>query len=284
MSQYDSPPPYTPSSGTGRHHPPKANTGTISNDQKIASALDVKYPSEAQYNNLHAPRSGSPIPLPSNASGSSWNSQPTSDRASAFPAQGSNVEPVVVFHVRTTKILWKREVAVTVNGQSDVAFHVTFPRHCLFSSGPDVMIQRGSAAGPVVANARLKSYSMHGSASVEFPETQSRIDVERKSTCKRGYNVVLEGRAFEWRGTHHHGASKWSSGSLKLVDESGRILAVYVSADHKCWSNERRINIEVPGLSSAMIEQIVCTCLAIAEMETRRRNAGAASAGAIASA
>ena len=89
----------------------------------------------------------------------------------------------------------------------------------------------------------------------------------------RAYTLVLEGQFLEWKGTHHHGASSWSGASLKLVDSNGRIYAVYADVTHKALTKQGRLSIEVPELSDNMIEQIVCSGIALAEKE--RRDAGA---------
>lgn len=279
MSRNEAPPPYTASDGTNTYDPSQAPKSTFRSDEKSGINLDEKHSLEAQQYPSRTLQPGSSYPRPSSAPGSTWDSQSISDRTGAFSDQGSNVEPAVVFHVCTTKVCWKKEIDVTINGKTDVAFHVTFPR-TLFSSKPDVTVQRASAAGPIIANGRLACMSLHKVGSVEFPEAQMHIDIARKSMWSRTCNVTLEGRALEWKGTRHNGASKWSCASLKLVDESGRIYAVFLAKDYKCGRDQGRISIEVPGLSDSMIEQIVCTCLVMMEAEERQRNAASAGAAA----
>ncbi|KAI9659423.1 MAG: hypothetical protein M1821_001681 [Bathelium mastoideum] len=286
MSDHDNPPPYPGVPNAGNLNFARDTDIKILHDEKKTPYLQAEYTSQAGYNSSNFLQTGASGPRPSSAPDSNDDPKSTTHGQSSptIPGQASNVPPAIFFHIYTTKRAWHRELDVTINGKTDVAFHVTFAACRFSSSKPDMTVQRGSASGPIIATAQYPCgfKSLKRVASLDFPSTEAngekgaQVQVVPTAICRRGYGLVLEGRALEWKGTHHNGASKWSGSSLKLVDESGRIYAVYADTTYKAWTKQGRLSIEVPGLSDVLIEQIVCSALVIVEHERRTQAAAAA--------
>ena len=276
MSYDNSPPPYPGIKHSGLF--PNAE-GKFSGDEKDPQRLQAEYDSEYPYNVASNLQPDSSRPRPSTAPNSDYAQPSPRNHAAAISAETSNPQPSVIFQVYITKQVWTRELDITINGKTDVAFHVSFSHSCLFSSKPDMTIQRGSASGPVIGTVHFrKRLASRRITQLQFPEAGTSAELERKGWFSCASTVMLEGHMLEWKGTHGHGASKWSCGSLKLVDDSGRIYAVYADKTYKALTKQGRITIEVPGLSDNLIEQIVCSGLALAERERRAQAAGTAAA------
>lgn len=284
MSYNDAPPPYPGPPSTEDFRPFPNTENGIPVDKKDPKGLQAEHDSRNRYDPSNNLQPGPSTPRPSSAPGHDYNSQPPRGLVASIPAQAGNVPPAVVFHVYTTKRMWGRELAVTINGKTDVAFHVTLSSRGLFSSRPDMTVQRGSSSGPVLGTAYFRTGWSSSQIELEFPQAGTSTEMNRTGLWSRACTVRLDGQMLEWRGTHHNGASRWSDASLKLVDGGGRIYAVYADTTYKAMTKQGRLSIEVPGLSDNMIEQIVCSGIALAEKERRTRAGAAASSSSAAAA
>jgi len=72
-----------------------------------------------------------------------------------------------------------------------------------------------------------------------------------------------------WKSTHAD-TSIFSSGNLKLDSPEDETIARFTSSEYKSLSKSGKLEIRVP-LRLASLEWVVLGCLALHEMEVRRR-------------
>ncbi|KAI9690709.1 MAG: hypothetical protein M1820_009885 [Bogoriella megaspora] len=268
MTNQAPPPPYTDSGKSQLYH----DTRNLVSDEAYARKMQQEYDSQYTHARGVAPQ------WPGEASSSSTGATSTSVPMN-IPAQASNVPPALELHVYTTSMWTKFELDITTADKSRILLHAKF-HQSLFRSRPDMIVHRGNSSGPVICTATFHSgLSSHANYEMQFPLLGRKVDMNRSGFWSSALDVYLEGQQYTIKGTHHEGgASKWSSGSLKLVDASGRTFAVFANKTHKSWDKQGTISFEVAGLSDMMIEQTICCFLVINE-QNRRQNAASAASG-----
>jgi hypothetical protein len=298
MSYNEPPPTYTESEKPRIYHDTRARFA--SSDEQLARKLQQEYDSQDRAQQPSQSRYLAPNGLPPrpSSSGSAAGSSkapiyppgqqqqqqpqyPAQPSAAPMRAQASNVAPATVFHVYDTSAMFRgRELDITLGDKRSVAFHVAFSRGGIFSSRPDITVYRGQNTNAVLCTGYFHS-GLSSSANIElaFPQAAGGVQIDRTGVWSRSYGLVLNGQPMTIKNTHHNGASRWSSGSMKLVDGNGRIWATFVDVSHRSIDKQGRISIEAPELNPVVIEQVVCSLVALSEKLRRQRNNSAAAGG-----
>ncbi|KAL9074630.1 MAG: hypothetical protein Q9157_004329 [Trypethelium eluteriae] len=181
MLNEDSPPPY-PGPPSAESPRPLADTEST----QLRNEKDPRRSQESFDSRHHCDASSTLKPGPSrlrasSAPGSDFHRGSFRATSPSVRAQASATPPKLTFQAYNTKVWFGRTVDITINGKTDVAFHVTYARSGLFTSKPDLTIQRASTTGPIIATAYMRSSRLRQIAELLFPETGDRVIIDRVS-------------------------------------------------------------------------------------------------------
>lgn len=218
--------------------------------------------------------SKTPVAQAHRASDASLNTWDDDDRQDTL--HSGDIPIASLYHIYSTAGMFsRRTLSITLEDKKTVAWHVTFPKTgTLFSSKPDVQIQRSSADGLVVGTGSFHTFSPD---EIVFPGgAGASTTLDRDGVFTQRHRITLGGKQYFWKGTRR-GTSMMSSGNLKLADGDGKVHATFMSVEHKSVSKIGRLSIVVPGLEEKLVEQIVVSCMVLHEKQ--RREGGSSAAG-----
>lgn len=217
--------------------------------------------------------SKTPVAQAHKASNASLNTREDGDQQDTL--QGGHIPVAALYHIYSTAGMFsRRTLSITLEDKKTVAWHVTFPKTgTLFSSKPDVQIQRSSADGLVVGTGSFHTFSPD---EIVFPGSASAsTTLDRDGVFTQRHRITLGGKQYFWKSTHQ-GTSMMSSGNMKLADGDGKVYATFMSVEHKSVSKVGRLSIVVPGLDAKLVEQMVVSCMVLHEKQGRKGSSAAA--------
>jgi len=180
----------------------------------------------------------------------------------------SYILPAQTLHLYNSNA--NRRHSVMLGDDATLLYSCKGHTYALKRAAADLELHRGDfdtdTTAPIVATCKLHNFS---DDVLHFPEANMESTLHHDAKLKIRYTTVnpFDGQMYTWKNTRKD-TSKFSSGNLKLEDQNGNIIAVFLSLTHKCIKKAGTLEIGTP-LKLSTAEWVLITCLALNEKETR---------------